>query len=43
MVGWPTLIPVLATSLRYHEVLGYVTLAIFFVIVAAGVANPVLM
>ena len=43
VVGWPTLIPVLATSLRYHEVLGYVTLAIFFVIVAAGVANPVLM
>ncbi len=43
VVGWPTLLPMVATSLRYHEVMGYVILAVFFVIVAAGVANPVLM
>ena len=43
VVGWPTLLPMVATSLRYHEVIGYVVLGVFFVVVAAGVANPVLM
>jgi ABC-type lipoprotein release transport system permease subunit len=43
VVGWPTLLPMVAVSVRYHEVMGYVVLTIFFVVVAAGVANPVLM
>jgi ABC-type lipoprotein release transport system permease subunit len=43
VVGWPTLLPMVATSSRYHDVIGYVVLTVFFVIVAAGVANPVLM
>jgi putative ABC transport system permease protein len=43
VVGWPALLPMVAVSLRFHEVMGYVVLAIFFVVVAAGVANPVLM
>lgn len=43
VVGWPALLPMVAVSVRYHEVMGYVVLAIFFVVVAAGVANPVLM
>ena len=43
VLGWPTLLPMVATSARYHEVLGFVVLAIFFVVVAAGVANPILM
>ncbi|HJV71499.1 ABC transporter permease [Ideonella sp.] len=43
VVGWPVLLPMVAVSVRYHEVTGYVVLTIFFVMVAAGVANPVLM
>lgn len=43
VVGWPTLLPMVAVSIRFHEVMGSVILAIFFVMVAAGVANPVLM
>jgi ABC-type lipoprotein release transport system permease subunit len=43
VVGWPTLLPMVATSRRYHEVIGFVILGVFFVVVAAGVANPVLM
>ena len=43
VVGWPTLLPKVAVSQRYHIVMGDVMLAVFFVIVAAGVANPVLM
>jgi putative ABC transport system permease protein len=43
VVGWPELLPMVAVSVRYHEVTGYVILAIFFVTVAAGIANPVLM
>ena len=43
VIGWPTLVPKVAVSVRYHEVVGYVVLAVFFVVVAAGVANPVLM
>jgi ABC-type lipoprotein release transport system permease subunit len=42
-LGWPTLLPMVAVSVRYHEVMGYVVLTIFFVMVAAAVANPVLM
>ena len=43
VIGWPTLVPKVAVSVRYHEVIGYVVLAVFFVVVAAGVMNPVLM
>ncbi len=43
VVGWPVLLPMVTVSVRYHEVMGYVVLVIFFVMVAAGVANPVLM
>jgi putative ABC transport system permease protein len=43
VVGWPTLLPMVSVSVRYHEVMGYVVLTIFFVMVGAGVANPVLM
>ena len=43
VVGWPILLPKVAVSLRYHVVMGYVMLGVFFVIVGAGVANPVLM
>lgn len=43
VVGWPVLEPKVATSVRYHEVIGYVVLVVFFVVVAAGIANPVLM
>lgn len=43
VVGWPVLLPMVAISVRFHEVMGYVVLTIFVVMVAAGVANPVLM
>lgn len=43
VVGWARLLPMVAISVRYHEVMGYVMLVIFFVVVAAGVANPILM
>ncbi|MEW6703609.1 MAG: ABC transporter permease [Pseudomonadota bacterium] len=43
VVGWPQLLPLVSVSIRYHEVLSYVVLLVFFVTVAAGVANPVLM
>ena len=43
VIGWPTLLPKVAVSVRYHEVVGYVVLVVFFVVVAAGVVNPVLM
>jgi putative ABC transport system permease protein len=43
VVGWPVLLPMVAVSIRFHEVMGFVVLTIFFVMVAAGVANPVLM
>lgn len=39
VVGWPTLLPMVATSARYHDVMGFVVLGVFFVVVAAGVAN----
>ncbi len=43
VVGWPVLLTMVAISIRFHEVMGFVVLTIFFVMVAAGVANPVLM
>lgn len=43
VVGWPTLLPEVANAVRFHEVISYVVVAIFFVVVAAAVANPVLM
>lgn len=43
VVGWARLLPMVAISVRYHEVMGYVVLLIFFVMVSAGVANPILM
>ena len=43
VVGWPTLLPLVVTSVRFHEVMGYLIVTIFFAIVAAGVANPILM
>ena len=43
VVGWPTLLPMVVTSVRFHEVMGYLIVSIFFAVVAAGVANPVLM
>lgn len=43
VVPWPRLLPMVAVSARYHEVMAYVVLAAFFGIVAAAVVNPVLM
>lgn len=43
VVGWLTVLPKVAVSARYHIVMGYVVLAVFFVVVAAAVVNPVLM
>ena len=43
VLGWPRLLPMVAVSLRFHEVVSYVVLLVFFVVVAAAVANPVLM
>lgn len=42
VLGWPRLLPMVAVSVRFHEVFGYVVLLVFFVVVAAAVANPVL-
>jgi putative ABC transport system permease protein len=43
VLGWPRLLPMVAVSQRFHEVVSYVVLLVFFVVVAAAVANPVLM
>ncbi|TAK48833.1 MAG: ABC transporter permease [Betaproteobacteria bacterium] len=43
VLGWPTLLPMVAVSVRFHEVVTYVVLLMFLVVVAAAVANPVLM
>ena len=43
VLGWPRLLPMVAVSVRFHEVVTYVVLLIFFVVTAAAVANPVLM
>ena len=42
VIGWQELLPMVAVSVRYHEVTGFVVLLIFFVLVAASVVNPVL-
>lgn len=43
VLGWPNLLPMVAVSTRFHAVMGWVVLAVFFGIVAAAVANPILM
>lgn len=43
VLAWPRLLPLVAVSSRFHEVIAYVVLGVFFGIVAAAVANPVLM
>ncbi len=43
VLGWPWLLPMVAVSTRFHEVMGWVVLVVFFGIVAAAVANPILM
>lgn len=43
VLGWPRLLPLVAVSTRFHEVMAWVVLVVFFGIVAAAVANPVLM
>lgn len=43
VLGWPRLLPMVAVSTRFHEVMGWVVLVVFFGIVAAAVANPILM
>ncbi|MDN7675657.1 ABC transporter permease [Burkholderia oklahomensis] len=42
VVGWPRLLPMVAVSSRFHELVTYVVLLVFFVVVVAAVANPVL-
>ncbi len=43
VLGWPQILPMVAVSLRFHDVVMYVVLAAFLAVVAAAVANPVLM
>jgi len=43
VLGWSSLLPTVGVSVRFHQVIGYVVLLVFFVVVAAAVANPVLM
>ena len=43
VLDWPRLLPMVAVSVRFHEVVAYVVLLVFFVVVAAAVANPILM
>ena len=43
VLGWPRLLPLVAVSVRFHEVVTYVVLLMFLVVVAAAVVNPVLM
>lgn len=43
VLGWPRLLPLVAVSTRFHEVMAWVVLAMFFGIVTAAVANPILM
>ena len=43
VLGWPALLPMVAVSTRFHEVGSYVVLLVFFAVVAAAVANPILM
>jgi ABC-type lipoprotein release transport system permease subunit len=43
VLGWPRLLPMVAVSTRFHEVVSSVVLLVFLVVIAAAVANPVLM
>jgi len=43
VLGWPVLLPMVAVGVRFHEVVTYVVLFAFLVVVGAAVANPVLM
>lgn len=43
IVAWPRLLPEVANGARFHEVFTYAIVLIFFVVVAAAVANPILM
>lgn len=43
VVGWPRLLPEVANGTRFHEVVAWIVVLVFFVIVAAAVANPILM
>ncbi|MDO8450826.1 MAG: ABC transporter permease [Rhodoferax sp.] len=43
VLSWPRLLPLVVVSTRFHEVMAWVVLVVFFGIVAAAVANPVLM
>lgn len=40
---WQRLLPAVVSSVKFHEVVGYIVLGIVFVVVAAGIANTVLM
>ncbi|MHB1198967.1 MAG: ABC transporter permease [Polaromonas sp.] len=42
-LGWPQLLPMVAVMARFHEVMAWVVLVVFFGIIAAAVVNPVLM
>lgn len=43
VVGWPRILPEVANGTRFHDVVAWVIVAVFFVVVAAAVANPILM
>jgi len=43
VLTWPVLLPMVAVSTRFHDVVGYVVLFVFLGVVGAAVANPVLM
>ena len=43
VLGWQKLLPMVAISTRFHVVMAWVVLTVFFGIVAAAVANPILM
>jgi putative ABC transport system permease protein len=43
VLGWPRLLPMVVTMARFHDVTAWVVLVVFFGIVAAAAANPILM
>ncbi|MGE0158718.1 MAG: ABC transporter permease [Gemmatimonadales bacterium] len=43
VLGWPRLLPGVANGVRFHEVFTYIIVLVFLVVVAAAVANPILM
>lgn len=42
-LGWPRLLPMVVSMARFHDVTAWVVLFVFFGIVAAAAANPILM